>query len=226
MSRFERLFDKLNFTPKNLALYEAAFTHPSVHGDNGAPEYDYERLEFLGDSVLGLVLADIVYRNHPELNQGGLTKVRTQFAKGYSEASFAADLNLISYVRVGKGFVWGEKNKRKILEDVFESLIGAIYLDQGFEFTFSLLASFFGEAVKDAIPLSDPKTTLQEALQAEREIFEYRILHEEGPANLKTFVAAVYVDGQEYGRGVGKSKQEAETNAAKDALSKFAPLGE
>ena len=216
------LFEQLGVHPNDLSLYEMAFTHPSVHADKDAPEYDYERLEFLGDSVLGVVLADIVYREHPELNQGGLSKVRTSFAKGYSEALFAANLNLLSYVKVGKGFVWGEKNRRKIAEDVFESLIGAIYLDQGFAFTFAMLRSFLLDAVREAAPENDPKTTLQEALQAEREIFEYRILAESGPANDKRFLAAVFVDGQEYGRGSGRSKQEAETEAAKDALRKYA----
>lgn len=226
MSNFDQLFEILGIVPNDISLYEMAFTHPSVHGDPGSSDNDYERLEFLGDSVLGYVLADIVYREHPELDQGGLSKVRTQFAKGYSEANFSSKLNLLSYVRVGRGFVWGEKNRRKILEDVFESLIGAIYLDQGIEFTFKLLSRLFKEEVSNAVPTSDPKTTLQEALQAEREIFEYRILKEEGPANQKTFLAAVYVDGTEYGRGYGNSKQEAETAAARDALSKYAPLGE
>lgn len=226
MSRFDKLFKTLNIAPNDLTLYEMAFSHPSVHGDPDYKGGDYERLEFLGDSVLGYVLADIVYREHPELDQGGLSKVRTQFAKGYAEADLSSKLDLLSYVRVGRGFVWGEKNKRKILEDVFESLIGAIYLDQGMEFIFALLSDIFKEKVSEATPSSDPKTILQEALQAEREIFEYRVLKEEGPANRRTFLVAVYVDGTEYGRGAGASKQEAETNAAKDALSKYAPLGD
>ncbi len=226
MSRFDKLFAILGIVPNDLSLYEDAFTHSSVRGDPGFKGGDYERLEFLGDSVLGYVLADIVFKEHPELDQGGLSKVRTQFAKGYSEADVSSKLDLLSYVRVGRGFVWGEKNKRKILEDVFESLIGAIYLDQGMDFTFSLLNKIFKKEVSLAKPSSDPKTTLQEALQAEREIFEYKILKEEGPANQRTFVAAVYVDGTEYGHGEGASKQEAETNAAKDALSKYAPLGD
>lgn len=217
-----KLFEMLGIEPKDRTLYEMAFTHPSVHADPNSPDYDYERLEFLGDSVLGLVLADLSYRSHPEMNQGGLSKIRTSFAKGYSEASFASRLNLLSYVKVGKGFVWGDKNRRKIAEDVFESLIGAIYLDQGLDFTFRLLQKFFADSVKEATPESDPKTRLQEALQAEREIFEYRILKEEGPSNDKIFYAGVYVDGQELGRGAGRSKQEAETNAAIDALSKYA----
>lgn len=226
MSRFDELFLKLNIKPNNLELYETAFTHSSIKGDPGYKGEDYERLEFLGDSVLGFVLADIAYKERPELDQGGLSKVRTQFAKGYSEASISSRLDLLSYVRVGRGFVWGEKNKQKIAEDVFESLIGAIYLDQGMEFTFALLKKIFKERVSEAAPTSDPKTALQEALQAEREIFEYKILKEEGPANQRTFLAAIYVDGTEYGRGEGASKQEAETNAARDALSKYAPLGD
>ncbi len=226
MSRFDKLFETLNIKPNNLELYETAFTHSSIKGDPGYKGDNYERLEFLGDSVLGFVLADIVYKERPELDQGGLSKVRTQFAKGYSEANISSRLDLLSYVKVGRGFVWGEKNKQKIAEDVFESLIGAIYLDQGMEFTFNLLQKIFKERVSEAAPISDPKTALQEALQAEREIFEYKILKEEGPANQRTFLAAIYVDGTEYGRGEGASKQEAETNAAKDALSKYAPLGD
>lgn len=226
MSRFDKLFEILNIKPNDISLYETAFTHSSIKGDPGFKGDDYERLEFLGDSILGYVLADIVYKEHPELDQGGLSKVRTQFAKGYSEANMSSKLDLLSYVKVGRGFVWGEKNKQKIAEDVFESLIGAIYLDQGMDFTFSLLNKVFKEEVSSAKPSSDAKTALQEALQAEREIFEYKILKEEGPANQRTFLAAIYVDGTEYGRGEGASKQEAETNAAKDALSKYAPLGD
>ena len=89
MSRFDKLFNLLGIAPNDLSLYETAFTHPSIHGDPGYKGGDYERLEFLGDSVLGYVLADIVYREHPELDQGGLSKVRTQFAKGYSEADLS-----------------------------------------------------------------------------------------------------------------------------------------
>lgn len=221
----KRTIEALGVTPHNLALYKQAFTHKSVNGSAGQNAFDYERLEFLGDSIVGMVVSDLVYNEHPELNQGGLSKLKASFIKTRSEASYALRFHFDACIVVGKSFQGEVKDNLSILEDVFESVIGAVYLDQGLDFTYHLVSSFFEDDVKKASfhPESDPKSLLQEELQSEsKESVTYKILSEAGPGNSKTFLAGVYFEGHELGRGEGKSKKEAEMAAASSALSKRA----
>lgn len=220
-----KVISQFGLTPHNLALYKQAFTHKSVNGAAGQNAFDYERLEFLGDSIVGMVVSDLVYNEHPELNQGGLSKLKASFIKTQSEASYSLKYHFDTCIVVGKSFQGEVKDNLSILEDVFESVIGAVYLDQGLDITYKLVRSFFEDDVKKASfhPESDPKSLLQEELQSEsKESVSYKILSEEGPGNSKTFTAAVYFEGVELGRGEGKSKKEAEMAAAALALSKRA----
>jgi ribonuclease-3 len=211
--------------PRDISLYEMAFTHSSTNASDPEHPFDYERLEFLGDSVIGMVVSELVYEEHPELDQGGLSVLKAHFIRTEGESSYALRYHFDEYIRVGKSFQGSVRDNPSILEDVFESFIGAVYLDQGLLFCHKLVRSFFEGDVRGAKVRREenPKSELQEAMQADKkESVTYKILSEEGPSHKKTFVAAVYFEDEELGRGSGHSKKEAETEAARAALSKLA----
>lgn len=219
------LFNKFKIKPQNESLYSLAFTHSSYNGMVGTSHQDYERLEFLGDAMVGLVVSELAYSLHPDMDQGDLSILKAQFVRTDSEASYALRLGLDKFIRVGSSFQGIVSRSHAVLEDVFESFIGAVLCDQGLDFTHSLVVSFFEEDIKIAtIKAEDnPKSRLQEAMQADHKVsVQYTILLDEGPSHDKHFVAAVYFEGEELGRGEGRSKKEAETNAARSALEKMA----
>lgn len=223
-SEYSALYRKFNFLPHNEELYSLAFTHSSFNGMVGTRHVDYERLEFLGDSIVGMVVADLCYNYHPEMEQGQLSVLRAQFVRCATEAEYCKKLGLNEYIKVGASFSKNAQHNVSLLEDVFESFIGALYLDQGLEFCYKFVRSIFEEDVKHAIihPEINPKSRLQEAFQADmKESVTYRILGEKGDGEHKIFIAAVYFKGQEIGRGKGHNKKAAETAAAADALSRM-----
>ena len=225
MSKLEELLSSFRITPNDISLFVMAFTHSSVNGTAGKNHFDYERLEFLGDALVGLVTSDLIYHYHQELNQGGMSKLKAQFVKTESESSYAMKLHLDEHIKVGKSLQGNVKENHSILEDVFESFIGAIYLDQGLDFAYQFVRHVFEEDIKHGSlnRLEDPKSMLQEAIQAEnKESVSYKIIKEWGKSNDKHFVSAVYFEEAMLGSGEGKSKKEAEFNAARDALSKLA----
>ena len=151
--------------------------------------------------------------------------MKAQFIRTQSEANYCRKLGLDDFIRVGVSFQGDVKNSLSVLEDVFESFIGAVYLDQGLAFTYKLVRSIFEEDIKNAKIHTEqnPKSLLQECMQADKkESVTYRIISETGPAHDKEFVAAVYFEEEELGRGVGKNKKSAETAAARNALDKMA----
>jgi ribonuclease-3 len=225
----QELYPLFQIVPKNEENYVLAFTHSSVNGMIGTRHRDYERLEFLGDAVVGMVVGELCYIYHPEMEQGDLSVLRAQFIKTDSESAYAEKLGLADFIRVGASFQGDIHTAKGILEDVFESFIGAVYIDQGLDFTYKMVRGFFEEDVKHGtIHIEEnPKSELQEAMQADhKESVTYKILSEEGPSNAKNFVAAVFFESQEIGRGSGKSKKEAETEAARSALAKMAGKGQ
>ncbi len=225
MKQINELLNSFNIAPRDISLFEMAFTHSSANGTAGKNHFDYERLEFLGDAVVGLVTSELIYLYHQDLNQGGMSKLKAQFVKTESEASYALKYHLDEYIRVGKSLQGDVKNNHSILEDVFESFIGATYLDQGREFAYKMVRSFFEDDIKNGSVIrdEDPKSQLQEAIQAEnKESVAYRIIDEWGPSNNKHFVSAVYFENDILGTGEGRSKKEAEFAAARNALSKLA----
>lgn len=225
MKQINELLNSFNIAPRDISLFEMAFTHSSANGTAGKNHFDYERLEFLGDAVVGLVTSELIYLYHQDLNQGGMSKLKAQFVKTESEASYALKYHLDEYIRVGKSLQGDVKNNHSILEDVFESFIGATYLDQGREFAYKMVRSFFEDDIKNGSVIrdEDPKSQLQEAIQAEnKESVTYRIIDEWGPSNNKHFVSAVYFENDILGTGEGRSKKEAEFAAARNALSKLA----
>ena len=218
------LLKKLHITYKNIAIYEQALTHPSYNGDANTKHQDYEKLEFMGDAVLGYVTADLVYKNRPELSEGNLTKLRSVLVSTKPLAAYARKINLHEYVRIGHSITLEQvKQSDKILENVLEALIGAIYLDAGLKFAYRLINQLLIKDIQnyDVDDLTDYKSKLQEEIQAEhRDAVQYVTVETSGPAHDRTFKVQVLFNGIVLGVGEGKSKKKAEEMAAKSALSK------
>ena len=224
MNKTATLLKNLHITYKNIALYEQALTHPSYNGDANTKHQDYEKLEFMGDAVLGYVTADLVYKNRPEMSEGNLTKLRSVLVSTKPLANYARKINLPEYIRIGHSITINQvKESDKILENVLEALIGAIYLDAGLKPAYKLITSLLLEDIKsyDADNLTDYKSKLQEEIQAEhRDAVQYVTVETSGPAHDRTFKVQVLYNGIVLGEGIGKSKKKAEEMAAKSALSK------
>ncbi len=218
------VFSSFGVSPKNISLYELALTHPSCNSENNTKHHDYERLEFIGDSVLGFVSADIIYKVHGEMDQGLMSKLRSYLVCSKSLANYSRKLGFFEYIMIGHSITRDQLYKSdKILEDVFEALIGALYLDLGIEVTYQVIDQIIHEDVINTgiDDIVDAKTRLQEEIQSEyREAVKYVLIGEEGPAHDRTFEVQVLFNGIVLGRGKGKSKKSAEEAAAKDALSK------
>ena len=222
------LLKKLKIVYKDIAIYEQALTHPSYNGDANTKHQDYEKLEFMGDAVLGYVTADLVYKNRPELSEGNLTKLRSVLVSTKPLAAYARSINLPEYIRIGHSITLNQvKESDKILENVLEALIGAIYLDAGLKNAYGLIMKLLLNDIKnyDVDDLTDYKSKLQEEIQAEsRDAVQYVTVEQTGPAHDRTFKVNVLFNGIVLGTGEGKSKKKAEEMAAKSALSKRSVL--
>lgn len=217
----EELFIKLNIKPKDISLYKTAFSHSSYINEHKAKN-DYERLEFLGDAVLDLVVADYLYNNHKD-SEGEMTKVRASYVCENANYCYAEGLNLEDYILVGNG-EGKDGLKKAIVADIFEALMGAIYLDLGYATVRKVILDIILPYINnpDITFFSDYKSSLQEMVQTEQKSLEYNLIKEEGPAHAKQFTTEVVIDGIVYGRGVASSKKESEQVAAKEALDKLA----
>lgn len=210
--------------PNDLSIFELAITHPSCNAENNTKHHDYERLEFVGDSVIGFVSADLIFKTHPEMDQGLMSKLRSYLVCSKALANYSRKLGVFDHVKIGHSISRDQLYKSdKILEDIFEALIGALYLDSGIQAAYRAIKNIlYEDIVKTGIDaIVDSKTRLQEEIQAEhRDAVKYVLIKEEGPAHDRTFTVEVTFNGLILGRGVGKSKKQAEEAAAKDALSK------
>jgi len=204
-------------------LLAQAFTHSSYVNENRGKAMHNERLEFLGDAVLELCVSDYLYNMYPKRTEGELTKLRASIVCEPSLVEFANELNFGAYVRLGRGEeITGGRTRPALLADVFEAFIGALYLDQGIEAVRSWLEQVMFPKIAryDQPQISDYKTRLQEYVQQYAlGTLEYRIVDEQGPAHDKHFVSEVYMNDRRLGRGSGRTKKEAEQNAAAEALS-------
>ena len=217
------LFERLNIKPKDKELYQTAFSHSSYVNEHNVKS-NYERLEFLGDAVLDLVLADYLYVHHKE-TEGEMTKVRATYVCENANYQYAIDLGLTKYILVGHGESKdGEPLKKAIVADIFEALVGAIYIDLGYATARKVVLNIIVPYMENpnVTFFSDYKSSLQEFVQTEQKSLDYHIVKEEGPAHMKTFTMDVIIDGIVYGTGVGSSKKEAEQEAAREALEKLA----
>lgn len=218
----DQLFKKLGIIPNEMKLYTAAFSHSSYVYENHL-KADYERLEFLGDAVLDLVISDYLYRNL-DVEEGDMTKIRASYVCENACYQYAYDLNFSDYIRVGHGEeVDGGRFKKVILADIFEAFMGAVYMDLGFETAKRMILKIIVPYIEDPNTsfFSDYKSALQEYVQTEQKELNYELLSEEGPAHNKKFTIAVKIDEITYGTGSAASKKEAEQEAAKSALEKL-----
>ena len=214
------LFERLGIKPKNMKLYDIAFSHTSYANENHTESY--ERLEFLGDAVLELLMSDYLY-NTEKINEGEMTKLRAHYVCETALYEYSTKLGLNEHLKLGKGEAEsGGKYRKAIVSDIFESFLGAIYLDQGID----VARKFFLDNVIPHIEnhevdfFDDYKSVLQEFVQTDKRSLEYKIIEEKGPAHNREFTVEVVIDDIVYGTGTSHSKKSAEQAAAKDALAK------
>lgn len=220
-----KLQQRIGYTFKDLSLLEQACTHPSYHLlQEGESLLNNQRLEFLGDAVLSMVLAQALFSLYPDEREGFLTKARAALIQGHTLSNIARELELGETLLMSEADLRAGNHLRDAAqEDVFEALIGAVYLDSDWETTSHHVLGWYGDLRKriDHAMLShNPKGRLQEHLQkrAESVLPDYRIIESRGPDHDKTFVAQVWFDDACQGTGDGNSKKDAEENAAKQAL--------
>ena len=219
----QNLESRLGYKFRNSFLLAEAMTHPSLAYESKRPHFDNQRLEFLGDAVLQLILTEDLFRMFPGFPKGQLTKLRSRLVSKRALARFAVQIDLGAFVLLGKGEeATGGRRRTSTLGDAFEALIGAVYMDGGFDAARNLVLRLFQkeiEALAGSPEEKNPKGELQECLQAIRpEAPEYEILGESGPDHRKVFQARVMWCGRELAQGRGKSKKEAEARAALEAL--------
>ena len=224
LKKLERIID---ISIDNPFLFVRALRHRSSLADNNFEDSEsYERLEFLGDAVLDLIVSEIIFDRFPNEDEGFLTKLRAKIVKGDALASYARKLNLSTVIIIGeraKG--QGIEFSKSALADVFESLVGAIYIDKGYNDAARFVSRCIQQYVdydKLTSTLDNYKSTLLEYAQAHQfTIPRYEIISETGPGHDKTFEVKAIVDELEMGQGTGKSKKEAEQIAARQTLQKF-----
>ena len=223
----QELEKKLNSTFRDPALLSEALSHSSYANEHRAAGLrSNERLEFLGDSVLGFVTAEFLFVQHPGLPEGDLTRIRAALVCEQSLYEVAQKLELGRYLKLGRGEeAGGGRNRTSILADATEAVFAAVYLDGGIGEASALIHRVLLDVEKEEIVEErrrDYKTALQELIQRQADqVLTYRMIGEEGPDHTKTFLAEVQLNGVQAGTGSGHSKKEAEQSAAKAALQKL-----
>ena len=217
-----KILEDLQVVTNNMLLFDTAFTHTSYCNENKDAE-SYERLEFLGDKVLDFIVSEYLYKNMHEL-EGEMTKIRASHVCEDALSEYSSNCHFDEYLRLGNGEEHsGGRHKKAILADVFEAFIGALYLDQGIYKTKEFVYDTVIKSIKKKEEIfNDYKSKLQELVQTDQRSLEYIITKETGPSHDKEFEVEVIVENIVYGKGIGKTKKEAEQNAAKDALEKMA----
>lgn len=226
--RIEHIERICNHTFANRELITAAITHPSAV-EHLPVSASYERLEFLGDSILGAIVATDLFERFRDMDEGKLTRLKISLVSGKTLSQVSEELG------IGECIVFGESEKgtgarglHAALENVYESVVGALYLDGGYDVTHEFVSRTLGPHMAPELaehPVS-PKSRLQEITQREMRCApEYRLEGEQGPAHSPTFTSVVLVEGRRVGRGIGSSKKEAESVAAADAIARLAEEG-
>lgn len=224
--KFKELQQKMGIFFHNISLLKQAFTHSSyVNEHRKKPHEDNERLEFLGDAVLEVIVSKYLFKKYPLMTEGELTKLRAAIVCEPSLVTFANELEFGNYILLGKGEeMTGGRMRPALLADVFEAFIGALYLDQGLDEAVIFLEKIVFPKINAGAfsHVMDFKSQLQEYVQREATgLLEYTILDERGPAHSREFVSQVSLNGQVLGNGSGRSKKEAEQHAAQMALGKL-----
>jgi len=215
---------RLRIPLTDIDLLDRAFTHTSYANENRAARVKHnERLEFLGDAVLDLIIGEYLFKTYPQMTEGELTKIKAATVCETSLATCSSKLNFGNYLLLGRGeCTSGGRERASILADTFEAVIGALYVNTSYEVTAQFVLSHlqgYLEKAKDGKLGKDYKTMLQEYVQQEGEKqIVYTLLSESGPDHDKIFCMEVRIEGKAYGSGTGKSKKEAEQNAAQVTL--------
>lgn len=202
------------------SLLIGALTHPSALEDSSA-ERSYERLEFLGDSVVGLVVAEELFARFPGMSEGGMTRIKISLVAGSTLSVVASDLGLGETILFGNSYQGtGGRGITSALENVYEAVVAALYLDAGMEVARDWVLATLGPRISEDVANSpeNPKSLLQEALQARGVLPTYRLAGQEGPPHDRTFTSEVLAGDEVIGSGTGSSKKEAEARAAASAL--------
>lgn len=225
-NRFKQFQERIEVQFQNEKLLFQAFTHSSyVNEHRRKPYEDNERLEFLGDAVLELTVSQFLFKKYPTMTEGQLTKLRAAIVCEPTLVSFANELSFGELVRLGKGEeLTGGRTRPALLADVFEAFVGALFLDQGIDAVLSFLDKIVFPKINDGAfsHVMDYKSQLQELIQRDGiGMIEYKILEEKGPAHSREFISRVSLNGVELGVGSGRSKKEAEQQAAQQALHKL-----
>ena len=217
---------KENIPFHNIAIYKEEFTHASYANESHYVKKDYERLEFMGDAVLQLYVSEFLFNLFPDVPEGTLTTLRSKLVREESLARFSRELGLGELLYLGVGEEKnGGRERESVLANIFESFIGALYLDCGHDEVLKILQQTIFKHINDLDydDITDYKTTLQELIQADqRRTVTYELLETSGPSNAPEFKVAVMMDDMCLGVGKGTSKKRAEQQAAKDALNKLA----
>lgn len=219
----KHLEEKLGYTFQDRSLLEHALTHSSHANESRGRCTSNERLEFLGDSVLGMIVADYLYRTCPNMPEGELTRTRAALVCEESLVVVAQELGLGEYLLLGKGEeVCGGRQRPSILADAVEAVLAAVYLDGGIGSTRKIIQRYILNRPQQAVSPRDYKTALQELVQrTPGSTAVYRLVEESGPDHCRVFVMEVSVDGAAVGEGRGRSKKAAEQMAAKAAIEKL-----
>jgi ribonuclease-3 len=225
--QLQRLEEAINVRFKERSLLRQAVVHRSFFNEN--PELglkDYERLEYLGDAFLGLVVAEELFRRYPELQEGGLTRARSLLVQGRTLAEIARSFDLGSYLYLGQGEEEsGGRNRQANLAGTLEAVLGAVLIDRGQKVAWYLVLRWLGsriEAIGETGAPRDAKSALQEkAQQTGLPLPEYRVVEEEGESHNRRYLTEVWLDGKLAGQGRGRRKVDAEKSAAEQALSEW-----
>ena len=226
----EELMEKINYRFKNEGYLKEALTHRSFSNENDkTKKFDNEKLEFLGDAVLNLITTEYIYNLEKDKNEGELAKLKSQIISEPVFSAIANDLKLGDYLYLSNGEILsGGRERKSILGDAFEALMGAIFKDSDYYTTKDIALKFLLEKINNLEEIEgtgDYKTILQEVFQSKyRKMPEYELLSTKGPDHNKEFKIAVKLDNKIYGVGIGKRKKEAEKNAAREALEKIEEL--
>jgi ribonuclease-3 len=209
---------------KNKKLFDQAFTHRSYLNETPEILSSNERMEFLGDSILSFIVSKYLYAKYPEYDEGILTNIRSLLVNTKSLASYAKELNLGSYLKLSRGEEESKgRQSQSLLADCFEAFIGALFIDQGIEVVTDFLNLVLlpkSDEIVESKAFKDPKSLLQELVQSRRQGSpSYKVLEESGPAHARKFKIGAYVERKLVSEGLGKSKREAEEDAAQNALN-------
>ncbi len=223
MSSLTDFEDKIGYHFKNQGVLRQALTHSSYANERHMKKLsDNERLEFLGDAVLEIISSDFLYHNYPDVPEGQLTKLRASIVCEPTLALCTKELELGDYLYLGRGEnQTGGRNRKSILSDALEAVIGAIYLDGGFANAKEFVLKFILTDIEHKQLFYDSKTILQEVVQGEHEQLDYRLVGESGPDHDKSFSVEVWIGEQKISEGSGHTKKAAEQEAAYHALIKL-----